>query len=224
MLPIRPLLRPWSLLAVAVLALTSCGSTGTTQHGLRAQDAGVLCESRVLSGNRLEIFRIDYDRSNYINLTNDPGDDRQPAYNAQVGLIAFASDRTGDWEIFLMDRNGVISEQTTVVPGQDLHPSWDPNGARLVVASDRDGDFDIWKMTKSGGNLLQLTNHAASDSEPDWVTAVTQEVTGDHTWEPVYLALELQGAQPGLRDFRVIIEDKLSSQEASASTQYRIRW
>jgi len=183
MISIRSLLRPSSLLLVPTLALTSCG---TTRQGLRAQDAGILCESRLLSGNQLDIFKIDYDGSDYVNLTNDPGDDRQPAYNANVGLIAFASNRTGDWEIWLMDRDGAISEQTTDTPGQDLHPSWGPNGARLVVASDRDGDFDIWKMTKSGGRRLQLTDDPASDSEPSWSgvgnrIAFTSNRTGD--WE-----------------------------------------
>lgn len=62
------------------------------------------------------------------------------------------------------------------------------------------------------------------DSEPEWVTAVTQEVTGDHPWEPVYLALDVQDARPGLRDFRVVVEDKLSGQTTTASTRYRIRW
>ena len=61
-------------------------------------------------------------------------------------------------------------------------------------------------------------------SEPEWTTAVTQEVTGDRAWEPVYLALDLQDAQPGLRDFRVIIEDNHAEQSATEATQYRIRW
>lgn len=62
------------------------------------------------------------------------------------------------------------------------------------------------------------------ETEPEWTTAVTQEVAGDHAWEPVYLALDLEGAQPGLRDFRVIVRDKHSDQQATVATQYRIRW
>jgi len=92
--------------------------------------------------------------------------------------------------------------------------------------------FEVYNLARNefGRTHYQITYQSKSiptgdfDSEPDWVTAVTQEVTGDHPWEPVYLALDLQSAQPGLRDFRIIIEDKLSSQEATAATQYRIRW
>ena len=62
------------------------------------------------------------------------------------------------------------------------------------------------------------------DDISEWETAVTQEGAGDHPWEPVYLALDLASAQPGLRDFRVIIEDKLSNQTATGVTQHRIRW
>ena len=70
----------------------------------------------------------------------------------------------------------------------------------------------------------KLISTGEFNTQPDWVTAVTQEVTGDHPWEPVYLAMDLENAVPGLQDFRVIVQDKLSSQEASAATQYRIRW
>jgi len=92
--------------------------------------------------------------------------------------------------------------------------------------------FEVYNLTRDafGRTDYQVTYQTKSistddfEAEPDWVTAVTQEVAGDHPWEPVYLALDLEAAEPGLRDFRVIIQDRLSSQETSAATQYRIRW
>jgi GWxTD domain-containing protein len=92
--------------------------------------------------------------------------------------------------------------------------------------------FEVYNLKRDafGRTNYQVTYQTKSipmgdfKTEPDWVTAVTQEVSGDHPWEPVYLALDLKNAEPGMRDFRVIVQDKLSSQEASAATQYRIRW
>ncbi len=92
--------------------------------------------------------------------------------------------------------------------------------------------FEIYNLTRDafGRTSYKITYQTKpvptddDETNPDWVTAVTQEVIGDHSWEPVYLALDLQEAKPGLRDFRVLIEDSLSSETASASTQYRIRW
>jgi GWxTD domain-containing protein len=92
--------------------------------------------------------------------------------------------------------------------------------------------FEIYNLTRDtfGRTSYEVTYQTKGlpdgdfEAEPDWVTAVTQEVTGDHTWEPVYLALDIEDAEPGLRDFRVIVRDKHSSGEATAATQYRIRW
>ena len=92
--------------------------------------------------------------------------------------------------------------------------------------------FEVYNLTRNefGRTDYRVTYQTKTIStsdfgnQPVWETAVTQEVTGDDPWEPVYLALDLRDAQPGLRDFRVIVEDNLSSQEATAVTRYRIRW
>jgi len=92
--------------------------------------------------------------------------------------------------------------------------------------------FEVYNLTRDafGRTSYKVTYQtkrvSTKDFEdlPEWETAVTQEVAGDHPWEPVYLAFDLAAAQPGLRDFRVIIEDKLSNQTAAGVTQHRIRW
>jgi len=92
--------------------------------------------------------------------------------------------------------------------------------------------FEVYNLAsddfgRTNYSVTYQTKPIATDplgNEDEWITAVTSEVAGDHPWEPVYLALDVTNAQPGLRDFRVIIEDKLSGQTASESTQYRIRW
>ena len=92
--------------------------------------------------------------------------------------------------------------------------------------------FEVYNLAsddfgRTNYSVTYQTKPIATDplgNEDEGITAVTSEVAGDHPWEPVYLALDVTNAQPGLRDFRVIIEDKLSGQTASESTQYRIRW
>jgi Tol biopolymer transport system component len=57
---------------------------------------------------------------------NDPGSDQEPAWSPDGKKIAFSSDRSGDWEIFVIDASGYNIFQVTDSPGWDGAPSWQP--------------------------------------------------------------------------------------------------
>ncbi|MEM9253698.1 MAG: DPP IV N-terminal domain-containing protein, partial [Planctomycetota bacterium] len=68
-------------------------------------------------------------------LTNDPANDVMPAFSPDGSKLAFASDRDGDWNIYLMDARGGRPVQITTDATPDLHPSFSPDGKRLVYAA-----------------------------------------------------------------------------------------
>ncbi|MEM6755672.1 MAG: DPP IV N-terminal domain-containing protein [Planctomycetota bacterium] len=68
-------------------------------------------------------------------LTNDPANDMMPAFSPDGSKLAFASDRDGDWNIYLMDARGGRPVQITTDATPDLHPSFSPDGKRLVYAA-----------------------------------------------------------------------------------------
>ncbi|MGH2729468.1 MAG: TolB family protein, partial [Actinomycetota bacterium] len=49
-----------------------------------------------------------------------------------TGRIAFASDRDGDYEIYVMNADGSNLEKLTDNSLDDLSPSWSPEGNRIV--------------------------------------------------------------------------------------------
>src|SRR2546421_7175390 len=51
------------------------------------------------------------------------------------GRIAFASDRTGNFEIYVMNPDGGGLVQITDNPAEDLNPTWSPDGTRLAFTS-----------------------------------------------------------------------------------------
>jgi Tol biopolymer transport system component len=81
-------------------------------------------------------------------------------------LLAFNSNRDGDFELFTMRTDGSQQTQRTADPGSDRKPVWSPDGTRVAFMSDRDGDFDIYATDIGGSNLVQVTNDPASDFNP----------------------------------------------------------
>ena len=101
-------------------------------------------------------------------LSDNAAADEYPAWSPDGERIAFSSDRTGDYEIFVMDPNGDNVGQLTDSPGEDWGPSWSPDGGRIVFASVRTGDWEIYVMDSDGGNVIQLTDRLGLDWTPEW--------------------------------------------------------
>ena len=63
-----------------------------------------------------------------------------PVWSSDGKRIAFPSNRTGDYEIFVMNGDGSSPQRLTENDGLDVHPSWSPDGKRLVFASVRNAN------------------------------------------------------------------------------------
>ncbi|MDI6791578.1 MAG: fibronectin type III domain-containing protein [bacterium] len=93
-----------------------------------------------------------------------------PALQPFPVKLVFASDRTGDYEIYLMDDNGGAVTKLTDTPGIDWQPVLSPKKGVTQVAfvSDREGNSDIYLIGAGGGNLTRLTDDPAEDVEPSF--------------------------------------------------------
>ncbi len=89
-----------------------------------------------------------------------------PAYAQEK--IAFASDRNGNYEIYIIEPDGSNVQRITTLAGDDIQPSWSPDGKSLVFCSNRDGDWEIYTMRSDGSGTRRLTNNAVSDRGPVW--------------------------------------------------------
>ncbi len=82
--------------------------------------------------------------------------------------LAFASNRDGDYEIYLMDIDGENLTQLTDNGVYDFDPAWSPDGNQIVYASTVGGDAEIVVMDADGGNAQALTENTARDAGPAW--------------------------------------------------------
>jgi len=82
--------------------------------------------------------------------------------------IAFQSDRSGNYEIYVMTRGGAPLVRLTNTTAANGQPSWSPDGAKLAFTSDRDGNREIYVMNADGSGQTRLTNNSATDDVPAW--------------------------------------------------------
>src|SRR4051812_37262915 len=94
--------------------------------------------------------------------------DSYPMASPDGKKIVFQSNRTGDWEIFVMNFDGSELNQLTHSMGFDGCPIWSPDGTKIAFASERDNDPEIYLMTSDGNNQTRLTNSIGDDSHPHW--------------------------------------------------------
>ena len=124
--------------------------------------------TRLQDGRNWDIFVMDADGTNQINITQDNALDRAPAWSPDGSKIAFSSQRGAISDIYVIDADGGNLTRLTDDPAQDETPAWSPDGSRIVFASKRDGNFEIYVMDADGSNEVRLTDSPREEYTPDW--------------------------------------------------------
>lgn len=83
------------------------------------------------------------------------------------GQVAFSSNRSGDYEIWISDIEGKML-QITDNPGMDGKPAWSPDGTTLIFESSREGGPNLWKVSLADAELKKLTEHERGARAPVW--------------------------------------------------------
>ncbi len=111
-------------------------------------------------------------------ITPPPTETIEPAPTSLGGgysQIAFASDRTGAPQIFIMNANGSDPRQVTNMTYGACQPAWSPSGLRLVVISpcpkrqDQYSGAKLYIINADGSGLpSELASVAGGDFDPAW--------------------------------------------------------
>jgi Tol biopolymer transport system component len=83
--------------------------------------------------------------------------------------VAFASNRSGRYEIWLADLDGRNAVQLTSMGAEVTGtPRWSPDGQTIAFDSILAGQFEIYVIPTSGGKPRRVTSHPANDQIPSF--------------------------------------------------------
>jgi TolB protein len=107
---------------------------------------------------RVDIWRIDADGSDAVNLTADsPANDALPHISADGRRVVFRSDRDGGRQVYVMDGDGRNVRRLSEAGGIETMPALSPDGEFVVFSTDRAGGMQLYvqHVNSSGGRFLE---------------------------------------------------------------------
>jgi TolB protein len=140
--------------AIAYTSYRPSGGAGTFQD---------IVLSFLATGERRTPANGDPQKQNYLAIWSPDG-----------SRLAFTTNRDGNPEIYVMNRDGSGLRRMTNHPAIDVSPTWSPSGNQLAWVSDRTGTGRIYMMNADGTGQRMLINEEAY--RPTWSSEPFNEI------------------------------------------------
>jgi dipeptidyl aminopeptidase/acylaminoacyl peptidase len=119
-----------------------------------------------------------------VRLTYTAAAERYPDWSPDGSQLVFESDRSGNWDLYVMLSIGGAATRITADTSYDARASWSPDGGQIAFESDRSLDSglaaypmcDLFVIPAAGGSATQITTWPKYDERPDWSPDGTQLV------------------------------------------------
>jgi TolB protein len=144
----------WTLVLVILTLPIGAIAAGEARAAFPGGNGKLVFETN-RDGNE-EIYTMNSDGRNRVDLTRNPADDTDPRWSANGTRVVFASNRTGNYQIYTMKADGSDVARVTHDGNDDRRPTWTADGRILF----QNGDFPnraLFRINADGNGLQQLT-------------------------------------------------------------------
>ena len=124
-----------------------------------------------------EIYVLTLSDKSVTQITSNTHNDKDPDWSSDGAKIVFASDRDGDWDVFIANADGSSPTNLTDSPSDDSNEYNDrwPNLAEDVYgdgyisfSSDRTEEWKLHTMYDDGSETWQTTFGDGADTRSSW--------------------------------------------------------
>lgn len=131
-----------------------------------------------------------------IKLTDNKVSDLYPQWSD--GKIIYNSKESGNWDIWIMDKDGSNKKQLTVDKSNEYYGRITSDGKYLIFLSNKNGNYDLYKQNLSNKQTEQLTYTKEKEE--------FLEISPDNKW----VAYEIQPKYGGSRIYITTIDGRLT--------------
>jgi TolB protein len=130
-------------------------------------DGETLAFASTRNSERPDVFLKHVDGFAITQLTSDPADDIQPRFSPDGGKVVFCSNRTGNWDIWVINCDGTELTQLTHDQADEVAPCWSPDGTRVAftVWGRRSRQWEIWVLAADRPGIRRFLCYGMF---PDW--------------------------------------------------------
>jgi TolB protein len=158
----------------ASATIPSPPTSTSTQNPVKIQESNSAADGLIVfaqgDGIYTHLFTFGPDSSAITRLTADNWNETDPSVSPDGKQLAFSSDRSGYWEIYLLDLRTDELTQFTHSNTYDGAPSWSPDG-QFIVYQTLDGnnlDLVVQSTVDASAAPIQLTQDSGDNFDPDW--------------------------------------------------------
>jgi Tol biopolymer transport system component len=101
-------------------------------------------------------------------LTSSTGADVRPSWSPDGKRIAFQSNRSGDYQIYVVGADGSNEKALTTTQQDFRHPAWSPDGKLLAVDAGGSGVREVYTIDVETGQMNQVTRLGTNLSFPSF--------------------------------------------------------
>lgn len=187
-------LTPTTLALSPTSSYTEQTQPSATQYlNLPSLKGGILILS-LAEGVDTHLFAYQPESLPLTRLTSGAWDDITPALSPDGKQLAFASNRNGYWDLYVLElATGEITRLTDSLE-YDASPSWSPDGVWLAYESYVNNNLEIFIRPVSGDQPpMQLTSNMAADYSPAWAPTPGRKIAfvSTRTGEPDIWIIDL---------------------------------
>ncbi len=115
-----------------------------------------------------EVYTMDADGSNVVQLTHDNGISVAPRLSADGRRLLYTGYQSGYADVYEIDLGSGSRDRIMKYPGTNSGAAFSPDGSRIAVTLSKDGNTELYVTNSGGGSPHRLTRTPGVESSPTW--------------------------------------------------------